>query len=255
VEITMSDLPKEIPIVCPSHKRANRVRAKRAVAGVIICVEEAQAAEYREHNPDVEIVTHPNEVKGLVMKRQWMKDHFKALFMIDDDCVQMNRLWAVPDSLPIKVMPDEARRIIQADAVLAKDLGCALFGFAPSATIYIYSALKPFAFNRVLNGAFMGVLDSPDIYFHPDFVTGHDHFVSLLSLHKHRIVLTDSRFSFVNGKTMGHTGGLAEQRTMEVEKRIVPLMRKFFGDVVQYKQPRKLNAGIHPYQRHYTIPL
>jgi hypothetical protein len=41
-----------LPIVCPSHKRADRVLTKKAVAGLILCVPESQVAEYREHNPD-----------------------------------------------------------------------------------------------------------------------------------------------------------------------------------------------------------
>lgn len=51
----------------------------------IICVSESEVAEYSEYNPGVEIVAHPDSVKGLPAKRNWMVNYFNELFMLDDD--------------------------------------------------------------------------------------------------------------------------------------------------------------------------
>lgn len=48
-----------LKIVIPSHKRHDRVFAKRLVLDPIICVAESQADIYRQYNPECEIVTHP----------------------------------------------------------------------------------------------------------------------------------------------------------------------------------------------------
>lgn len=72
-------------IVIPSHKRHDRVFAKKLVNDPIICVAECQADLYRQFNPDCEIVTHPDDVVGLIPKRNWMAKYFKELFMLDDD--------------------------------------------------------------------------------------------------------------------------------------------------------------------------
>ena len=65
-----------LKIVIPSHKRHDRVFAKKLLTGPIICVAESQADIYRQFNPECEIVTHPDDVIGLVPKRNWMAKHF-----------------------------------------------------------------------------------------------------------------------------------------------------------------------------------
>ena len=75
----------QLRIVIPSHKRHDRVFAKKLVNDPIICVAESQADLYRQFNPDCEIVTHPDDVVGLIPKRNWMAKHFGNLFMLDDD--------------------------------------------------------------------------------------------------------------------------------------------------------------------------
>lgn len=75
----------QLRIVIPSHKRHDRVFAKKLVNDPIICVAESQADLYRQFNPDCEIVTHPDDVVGLIPKRNWMAKHFRNLFMLDDD--------------------------------------------------------------------------------------------------------------------------------------------------------------------------
>ena len=49
-------------IVIPSHKRHDRVFAKKLVNDPIICVAESQADLYQQFNPECEIVTHPDDV-------------------------------------------------------------------------------------------------------------------------------------------------------------------------------------------------
>ena len=51
-------------IVIPSHKRHDRVFAKKLVNDPIICVAESQADLYQQFNPECEIVTHPDDVSG-----------------------------------------------------------------------------------------------------------------------------------------------------------------------------------------------
>ena len=74
-----------LKIVIPSHKRHDRVFSKKLVVDPIICVAKSQEAIYKEYNPECEIVCHPDDVIGLVPKRNWMAKHFGELFMFDDD--------------------------------------------------------------------------------------------------------------------------------------------------------------------------
>ena len=95
-------------IVIPSHKRHDRVFAKKLVNDPIICVAESQADLYQQFNPECEIVTHPDDVMGLIPKRNWMAKHFGELFMLDDD---------VHACKPIYVEKGEPSRIKDKDKI------------------------------------------------------------------------------------------------------------------------------------------
>lgn len=72
-------------IVIPSHKRHDRVFAKKLVNDPIICVAESQADLYQQFNPECEIVTHPDDVMGLIPKRNWWQsilENFSCLMMM-----------------------------------------------------------------------------------------------------------------------------------------------------------------------------
>ena len=82
-----------LKIVIPSHKRPDKVLSKKLVVNPILCVAESQKGIYQEYNPGVEIVTHPDDVVGLIPKRNWMAKHFGDLFMIDDDVHNFVKLY------------------------------------------------------------------------------------------------------------------------------------------------------------------
>ena len=82
----------EIKIVIPSHKRWDRILTTKVV-DAIVCIPESQEDMYKEHNPDVELVTHPDSVVGLTLKRQWIYEHFKNVLMLDDDITEFKRVY------------------------------------------------------------------------------------------------------------------------------------------------------------------
>lgn len=72
----MSVMP--LKIVIPSHKRHDRVFAKKIVKDPIICVAESQADIYKRYNPECEIVSHPDDIIGLIPKRN-SREHSYSL--------------------------------------------------------------------------------------------------------------------------------------------------------------------------------
>lgn len=74
-----------LSIVIPTYKRPERVISKTLVTDPILCVAQSEEAAYKEFNPDCEIVVHPDSVKGLPAKRNWIVQHFGEMFMLDDD--------------------------------------------------------------------------------------------------------------------------------------------------------------------------
>ena len=118
-----------LPIVIPSHKRHDKVFAKKLVLNPIICVAESQADLYRQYNPDCEIVTHPDDVIGLIPKRNWMAKHFGELFMIDDDVHAVKNLVVEKGEPGVIRDPERVTEIINSLYELACMLDVHLFGF------------------------------------------------------------------------------------------------------------------------------
>lgn len=115
-----------IDIVIPSAGRADRVKTFDAVANCKICVPEKEAKKYAEYNPNVEIITHPDSLKGLTLKRQFIIERFPNVLMVDDDVVSFRRCYE-EDAEASKVDKDEAYDIIQYVGNVAHLAGAYLF--------------------------------------------------------------------------------------------------------------------------------
>ena len=83
---------ESLKIVICSHKRPARVTTQYLVKDCIIVIPESQYPEYKEANPNTEIVTHPDSVVGLPPKRQWIMDYFGDVFMLDDDLTEFKKV-------------------------------------------------------------------------------------------------------------------------------------------------------------------
>ena len=101
-----------LKIVIPSHKRHDRVLSKRLVNNPIICVAESQADLYRQYNPECEIATHPDDVIGLIPKRNWMARYFGDLMMLDDDVHVVKTLYSEKGEPGTIRDPDKITNII-----------------------------------------------------------------------------------------------------------------------------------------------
>ena len=112
--------------------------AKKLVNDPIICVAESQADLYQQFNPECEIVTHPDDIIGLIPKRNWMAKYFGELFMIDDDvhackaiCAEKGEPGRVKDK-------DRITNIIQSLFEMASMMDVHLFGFTSRISPVMY---------------------------------------------------------------------------------------------------------------------
>lgn len=74
-----------VKIVIPTAGRAETITSHKYVSNCIICVPAKEKSKYQEHNPEAEYVTHPDSISGIALKRQWIYEKFKNVFMMDDD--------------------------------------------------------------------------------------------------------------------------------------------------------------------------
>lgn len=245
---------EKVKIVCPSHGRADRVLSVRAVSDLILCVAESQADEYREHNPDNEIITHPDDVKGLTPKRDWMYKNLGSLFMVDDDIAGVRDMSA-PKGADPKISPDVAAALIHKTAELAHEMGVFLFGFNHTFNPMMYKPQIPFALTGYIPGHAMGVLGPSKLFWHHDAKTVCDFWISALNAFHYRMVLKDLRYAFVQKDTFTNRGGLAEHRTMDVEHEGNALLKEYFGSAIGVKKGTHAAKLKHAAQRNLKIPF
>jgi len=246
----------EIKIVIPSHKRSDRVKTAAIVPNAIICVPKSQEAEYRRHNPENEILSHPDEIVGLAPKRNWICQNLGDVMMLDDDLTRFSRLYLEANSLQCsRGTPEETASIIEQTAYMAKQLGAFVFGFSSVADARNFKPQRPFRFSGYCNGSSFGLLKGSQVYFHKEAIAVEDYFASLINAYYHRYAFFDLRFGFVQQKTFKNLGGQAEFRSTKSEEQDYKFLRQMFGDVVQQRPPVKRGKPSHEYQRVIRLPF
>lgn len=224
-------------IVIPSYKRPERVLSKSLVTNPILCVSESEVDAYREFNPECEIVAHPDSVKGLPAKRNWMVKHFGELFMMDDDVFEIQPQYYGPGiSTANLTNPDVNRRIIERLWVVAKMLNVHLFGFSKSQRPVFYKPSKPYVMNERVTGCAYGVIQSKNTFWPDDLVLKEDFWISGYVKFTERMVLIDKRYAFKQKDTFVNPGGLSEFRNKDRELDGMLKIREYFGECVRIKR-------------------
>lgn len=242
----------EIKIVIPSHKRADRISTTRVIDHAIICVPESQKDIYIEANPNNEIVTHPDSVIGLAAKRQWIYEHFKNVFMLDDDITLFKKMYTA-EKENYRVSKKQAYDIVQNAGNIAKLTGCYLFGFNKNPNVMMYKPFAPFKMSGYATGCAFGLLEGSAIQFTTKTIAVEDFFISGLNAYHHRKAFFDMRFNFVQKDTFTNLGGLADFRTSETEKNDTLFLRRMFGSAIRLKNDTASARNKNPYGRTIKI--
>lgn len=242
----------EVKVVIPSHKRAERVQTIMAVDNAIICVEDSQRDLYAAYNKNVEIVTHPDSVRGLAAKRDWILKHFGNVMMLDDDIDCLKRVYTEKGE-PTDVDAKTAYEIIQATAAACRAAGFFAFGFSTSPTPLHYNLFEPISLSGYLTGCAHGVLKGSKLWYNAEIICNEDYWLSCLNAFHHRGCYKDNRFYWVQKDTFVNRGGLAEFRNLEAEEKDFRLLQKVFGQEVISLRKNKGKMK-HPFQKSLKLP-
>ena len=243
----------KIEIVIPSMGRADHVITKNCVKNAILCVPESEREEYEKYNSEMSIITHPDNLKGLALKRQFIYEHFPNSFQIDDDIKSIERVYAEKGERT-SLTAEEAYEVIQFTGNMAKLAGCYLFGFNHNPQPISFNEHKPIQLTGVLNGC-IGLLEGSKLYFDKRAVVTEDYFICALNAYYHRKCWIDERFAIVGKDTFKNNGGCSNYRTIEQEKEDTLFLRQTFGEVIRLKEDTALAKRKHPYQRTLAIPF
>lgn len=246
-------MPEKINVVCLTHNRAQTIITHKIVGNLIICCEESQETAYRDSlGSEFQYAIHPDSVKGVCAKRQWIIEHFDNVLMIDDDVVSMQRV--CDEDMKMKD-PIYNWNMIQMVGNVAGLVGAKLFGFSPHPHPVAYSPMKPFRLTGYVLGGALGMLKGHGLKFNTEFTATDDFYISALNAYRNRICFVDNRFSFAFRDTFKSPGGMASYRTMETEEKDFKLLKKYFGDVIKAKEDAHLSRNKNKFGRTLTIPF
>ena len=243
----------EIKIVIPSMGRADRVRTKNCIKHAILCVPESEAEAYAEHNPGMEILTHPDSLKGLTMKRQFILERCGNHYQIDDDAKCIKRVYQEKGEKEA-LDPDEAYDVIQYIGNCAKLAGCYYFGIGKEVNPLAYNEFSPIALTGIINGS-VGFIEGSKLYYSKMAVLSEDYWMACYNAYLYRMCWIDKRFAEVGEPYAGNVGGCANYRTVAQEKADTLYLRQCFGDVISIKEDTALSKRKFEFQRTCKIPF
>lgn len=223
-------------IVIPSYKRADRVLTSKLLKHPIICVPESQVEEYRRCNPDADIVGHPDNVVGLIPKRNWMVRYFGDIFMLDDDIQKVFVNYRAQDDIENSFKdPDRVEKVIYNLYDMAKMIGVHLFGFSNLTGPVQYDEFEFLSLRKSVTGCSYGMISNDYLNWNENMKVKEDMWISCLAKYYDRKVLVDMRYTFAQKNTMVNQGGLSGIRSQETEDQSILELKKNFGSAVSMK--------------------
>jgi glycosyltransferase involved in cell wall biosynthesis len=203
-----------------------------------VCVPASQRADYAKIVGAGRVLTHPDSVKGLTPKLNWIFDHVRdreAIVLVDDDIASLQRCFVEPGEESTIRDPLLIEEIIRATFIMARDIGAFYFGWeASNGALRYYTGLKPFMLTGYINGCAMGFRTGHGLRFDPRIVAKNDFDIAAANAHRHRMCFKNCRYTFCQKETFTGKGGQAAFRTSATEKNDVDLLRRKWGDVFNF---------------------
>lgn len=228
---------KHVKVVIPSRERPE-VLAKNSAKlfpEATICVGEAERGIYTADLPGFEIVTHPDDVRGIGPLKQWILDAFPndRLVIADDDIKTVYTLAGLNKrEIP---HPQDVQLILDNAAQAAIDAGTVTFGFNQAWDVRKFRPQNPFMFNAWV-GSVVGYIGR-EIRYDPKLRLRADIDYCLQTMMRYRIVWQDARFSFIVNRSR-MTGGNSASRSAARDKKEREYLKKKWGAYVSFRKTK-----------------
>lgn len=222
----------KILVAIPTYRRYDSVPSLKLFPYGVLFVSESEESKYREHYPDAEIVTHPDTIKGLTPKLNFILRYaidkgYDGVVKVDDDFKQgvcLTPFRSVIDN-------DEIYQVLESLMVMCHDSGTNLFTFNQTADIRRYEQHYPIKLFSSVRIGIYGVLlkDREPQWFDERFILKQDMDYAFQTVYKYRHMLVDYRYSFVYEKTFENVGGCSTYRNTKTEESSIDNLRRKWG--------------------------
>ena len=215
-------------IICLSSNRARRVLTLKLAPRATIIVPLDQEGEYKKHNPQAEIRTHPMCLDTEEAKHQFVSELYPNFFLLADDITQVRRVWIPKDGTSPNITDtDLIYDIIQQCCYTARQAGRYLYGFSHHKAPKDYTPHRPIETKGVVPPWAFGINAGGKLNF-VGCGGKAGHWISALNAHRHRKVWIDTRFCI-------HRVDTYSQGTEEDNERAWTEIRSAFGSNVVFK--------------------
>jgi len=216
----------KINICIPSYQRP-KVETLDYLSNVKVYVAESEFEQYRQANPNADLISIPDEVQGNISRvRNYILDQNKGnITCIVDDDLRYIGMWEKNELY--KLNEADVWAFLYKYTTLALDLGVKLWGIALNKDKQVYTEMIPFNLTKYIGAPFMVHID-PSLRFDENLPLKEDYDFTLQNLNKYRRVLRVNKFHYYV-KQAEQKGGIASTRTMEEEKRQFDLLQKKWG--------------------------
>ena len=249
----------EVSIVIPSMGRPDLLNTHKVFLPerLDICVPDSEVEKYKKAHPDLFIIGHPDSVKGISAKRQWIYETYGDVVMIDDDIGKVACLEYAVGEKSRFLDPTAATSLCDRLTLEAKQFGVYLFGVSASAVPHYYVSGLPYRTWGWVNGGFTGLIAGSKLAYNTEIASSEDYWISALNAYHHRKCLIDTRYALVdvfgNG-TMKTKGGMSFTRNLERESRDIEILQRFFGDAIKRRGRMGVAHQLHEHQKMLEIP-
>ncbi len=182
-----------------------------------------------------QVITHPDAVRGLTPKLNWILDRYERepLMLLDDDLTSLQRCFLERGNKGGAIRSAElVHEIILHTARAAQDLGAKVFGFeASNGAIRYYTGLKPMMLTGYINGCAMGFLPGHGLRYDTRIVAKNDFDICAMNAFRHRLLFKNCRYTFAQRDTFVGAGGQSAFRNSETEANDVRLLVKKYGGI------------------------
>lgn len=220
--------------------RAKSMTTHRLLSNFLVCVPESEKAAYAETVGEYRVVGHPDSMKGLPRKNNWILDHLmddEAVVLLDDDIDRVVRCFVEQGADEVDTdSPVVIEEIIRQGYEMAEDMGAFLFGWSPDPQNIVYfHGMEPFKLTGWVCGAAKGIRKGSSLRYDERLTAKEDYDISLLNAYVHRFCLKNMRYCFAAHGTFVSEGGLSKSRNSMTEKADIELLKRKWGQAIQPK--------------------
>lgn len=240
-----------ISVCIPSYKRPSNVKTLQICPWAKLYVDENEADEYRNGNPNANVIEIPNGIQGNIarVRNYILQEEFAngadAVCMMDDDIRHFGLFHGDERGFGYVrewITGEEFGKFVERGTELCDDMGLTMWGVNIIEANRQYHQSEPFSLVKPILGPFSVHL-SNDYRYDESIPLKEDYDMFLQHLLRERAVLRMNMAFYVNGGSDTAIGGCAASRNVKSEQRQFDMLRKKWGGANR-QEGRREQAGI-----------